>query len=969
MMATPQIQDGQVFEPKPNQPFSIHEPDSVWIVRSGKLDLFLIDAVNGESAGARYPVARIDEGMAVFGMYPSECRTVIAATAISGTELLRLPQSRLRARTLDRKGAADTLALLEDWITRLSDASSSAAVPKLFIDLEPGVTLEVAEDPKPILAAHGILWVQHLSGSSVFLNTSETEPITSFGYFPLSRNGWLQPAPRSRIQSLASADWLKADPQWQGLQAFQKVVLQRLILNRSAIDELDRTRRMKQIESDASIVDDAFHALAFPLRKAGSSPRTETVGLVDPTLRACEAIGQCLGVKIVAPTELRSGGTFKDAVEHIASASSLRYRRVVLKGEWWTTSAGPLLAFRENDHRPLALLPAAQARYQLYDPVEDRCIPLTPDLAVVLDGFAYSFYRSFPNRKLSVWDIVAFGMHGTRRELVSIVTMGICAGLVAMVVPVATGIIVDSIIPSAQRSQLLQISSFLVVVALAGWMFIVTRNFASLRLEGKMGSSLQAAIWDRLLRLPVPFFRAYTSGDLADRSLGIEYIMRALTGSVMSSILSGVFSIFSFLLLFFYSWRLALIATGLVFLTFAASMSAIYVQILYQRRIFLARGRISGMLLEFVDNIAKLRVAGAERRAFAVWAREFSAQKELGMRARFISNGLAIFNAAFPVISLATIVGFATQLMGQPLLHALTTGSFLAFLAAFIQFQSGALQLSSAVESALSVVPVHERATPILDALPEVSEGSKHPGELRGSIEIGHVNFRYHADTPVVLRDVSLSVKPGEFIAIVGPSGSGKSSLFRLLLGFEKPESGAIYYDGQDLSGLDIQAVRQQIGTVMQSARLMSGTIFNNIVGSAPLSLEDAWVAARNSGLDNDIRAMPMGMHTMISEGGGNLSGGQRQRLMIARAIVKKPRIFLFDEATSALDNQTQAVVSHSLEALQSTRIVIAHRLSTIANANRIVVLSKGVVMQAGSYSELASQEGLFRELVKRQLA
>jgi ABC-type bacteriocin/lantibiotic exporter with double-glycine peptidase domain len=219
-----------------------------------------------------------------------------------------------------------------------------------------------------------------------------------------------------------------------------------------------------------------------------------------------------------------------------------------------------------------------------------------------------------------------------------------------------------------------------------------------------------------------------------------------------------------------------------------------------------------------------------------------------------------------------------------------------------------------------------------------------------------------------VVRDVSLAARPGEFVAIVGPSGSGKSSLFRLLLGFERPESGAIYYDAQDLAGLDAQAVRQQMGVVIQNARVASGSIFDNIIGSAPLTIDDAWEAARGAGLAEDISQMPMGMYTIVSEGGGNLSGGQRQRLLIARAIVRKPRIFLFDEATSALDNRTQAKVSRTLEALQSTRIVIAHRLSTIVNADRIFVMEKGVLVQIGSYRELADQEGLFRALVKRQL-
>jgi ATP-binding cassette subfamily C protein len=298
----------------------------------------------------------------------------------------------------------------------------------------------------------------------------------------------------------------------------------------------------------------------------------------------------------------------------------------------------------------------------------------------------------------------------------------------------------------------------------------------------------------------------------------------------------------------------------------------------------------------------------------------------------------------------------------------MATGDFLAFLAAFTQFLWAAMLSSAALISALSAVPVYERAAPIFRSLPEVTEVKASPGKLTGQIEVSRVTFRYKADTPLVLRDVSIDILPGQFVAVVGASGCGKSTLFRMLLGFEAPEAGAIYFDGQDLSGLDIQAVRRQIGVVLQSSRPVSGSIFNNIVGSAPLSVEDAWAAARLAGFAADIERMPMGMHTHIGDGGGSISGGQRQRLMIARAIVGRPRILLFDEATSALDNQTQAVVSRSLESLQATRVVIAHRLSTIIRADNIFVMDKGAVVDSGTYDELVGRQGIFRDLAKRQM-
>lgn len=971
MDATLPGDSGRVLEPQPNQPFSIHATESVWFVRSGKLDIFIASARNGAPVGARHHVLRVERGQAVFGMCPVEgSETAILATATPGTELLWFPQARLRApaERLHPEISFGALSLLEDWILSLS-AAATMALPKLFTEFEAGAILEVTAEPKPLIPAKGVLWAEHIQGASLFLNNPEVDPVGGQTYFPVSRSGWLQPQRCSRILAIESEAWEKADPQWVGLQTFHRAVLQCLIVKRRLQEAKDRKRLLTQAESDVAVVRGALSTLAAPLENDDTLLPLDEVGLTDPALLACEAVGRFLAVRIVPPADMRSGVKLKEPVANIAKASALRYRVVALKGKWWTDAAGPLVGFRDSDNRPVALLPGSRRGYDLYDPVEQKKQTVTASTALTLNGFAYSFYRPLPNRKLSVWELLAFGMQDSKRELITIVLMGAGGGLLGMVFPIATGIIFDSIIPNAERGQLLEIAGLLIVSALATSMFALTRSFAALRLQGKLDASLQAALWDRLLRLPAPFFRRYTSGDLADRSLGIEYVLRTLTGTALFSILSGVFSIFSFLLLFYYNSRLALIATGLMFIAFSVSTISAYFQLRFQRQIFRLRGRISGKLLEFIDNIAKLRVSGTESRAFAAWAREFSAQKEMSIRARGVSNALTVFNSTFPVISLALIFSYAAHLMGQPLLREFTTGAFLAFLAAYIQFQSAALQLNSTIESVLGIVPLYERAAPIFETLPEVDDGQRLPGDLTGLLEINHLNFRYHPNMPFVLRDLSFVVKSGEFVAIVGPSGSGKSTLLRLLVGFEKPESGAIYYDGQDLAGLDIQAVRQQMGVVIQNARLISGTVFHNIVGSAALTLEDAWQAARMAGLEQDISEMPMGMHTVISEGGGNLSGGQRQRLFIARAIVKKPRILLFDEATSSLDNQTQSIVSSSLDALQVTRIVIAHRLSTIINADRILVMEKGVVVQCGAHHELVNQKGLFRELAKRQLA
>jgi ABC-type bacteriocin/lantibiotic exporter with double-glycine peptidase domain len=326
-----------------------------------------------------------------------------------------------------------------------------------------------------------------------------------------------------------------------------------------------------------------------------------------------------------------------------------------------------------------------------------------------------------------------------------------------------------------------------------------------------------------------------------------------------------------------------------------------------------------------------------------------------------------VFSTSFPVVATGVLFyGIATLSRGAD--ATMSTGEFLAFYSAFGQFLGAVLGISAVVVNLMQVVPLYERAAPLLTTLPESAGGRGDPGELTGGIELAHVAFRYSADSPLVLRDLSLTIRPREFVAIVGPSGSGKSTMLRLLLGFETPESGSVYLDGKNLAGLDLENVRRQMGVVLQHGKLMIGDIFTNIVGSAPLTLDDAWDAAAMAGLDQDIQAMPMGMHTIVSEGGSDLSGGQRQRLMIARAIVGRPRILLFDEATSALDNRTQATVSQALERLDATRIVIAHRLSTVMRADRIIVIDKGALVQSGTYEELLREGGMFGELASRQL-
>jgi NHLM bacteriocin system ABC transporter ATP-binding protein len=949
--------------------FPIHDPQKVWLVESGDVDLFLIQIRDGEAAGARHHLLRIGQGKAIFGAgLPPASSLQLLAAPTPDSRITVMPLSRLKERLASQKEGDHGAALLEDWIFALSRVAAGKAWPKTYEFLEPGRTRTVKE-ARSVLPREGVVWVEILEGSARFLGKKEVSSGAGRALFPISASAWLEAGDRSTISAIGTAALLERDSLWEGLQAFHAVALERVIDNFHQGIEKERERLRRRERSDDAQLDLTLRQLASPLAKGEEALIPETA-VDDPWLLACLTLGKALHIDFKPHPDQLRGVMPRDPVSAIARASGVRARIVALRGKWWKQDNGPLLGRRETDNKtPVALLPTSSTGdYRLWDPITRTSVAVGEDAAADLHPFAYSFYRPFPRKCLTMVDLIRHGMEGCRQELIVVALMGIATGLLAMALPIITGIVFDSVIPGANRPQLLQIFLLMAVVSASATVFQLVLNFAMLRLEGRMDSSIQAAVWDRLLSLPVPFFRNFTAGDLAMRSLSISAIRQILAGSVLSSLFSGIFSVFSFALLFYYSWKLSLLATVLTLISLAATILAGYLEVRRQREMIEVRGRISGILLQFINGIAKLRVSGTENRAFSVWAREFARQKKIAIQARKITLAFAVFAAAFPVLSSVAIFYALSLVAAQQAGSSLTTGEFLAFNAAFTQFQFALLALGSALVSVLSAIPLYERAQPILETLPEVDQTKSHPGDLSGTIEVNHVSFRYRPDTPQVLRDVSLKLPAGKFVAVVGPSGSGKSTLFRLLLGFEVPESGSIYFDHQDLLRLDIQAVRRQIGVVLQTGRLLGSSLYQNIIGSALLSIEDAWAAARMAGLEEDIKAMPMGMHTVIAEGGGGLSGGQRQRLMIARALVKKPRVLFFDEATSALDNETQAIVSRSLESLQATRIVIAHRLSTIANADYIYLLDRGVVAEEGTYSELIRQSGPFSALARRQM-
>ncbi len=956
--------EGRLSEIGANKPLWLDDPESVWVVYSGKVDLFSVPVVRKQAAGTRRHLFRVPSGQMFFGIDWESKPTGYGLLAIGtpGTKIIKVRRSQFLALARDPIQAEAITLMLNEWVSALALVCATAIPPKDCQLLEPGEATLAASDTAR--AHNTVLWANHREGSSTFMGRTDLPPLSADGLFPISRETWIKATGSVSLRLIETSEFITKDPGWSSLDQFHALVLQVIALNTQKSVQAESAFLLKKMSASRRVLDASLVELASVVPGRRERPLAEDEA-GEELLTACRWVGRALGITIQPHPNRETGRQRRDPLDDIAKASHIRMRQVRLKGDWWRHESGPLLGFLAEDERPVALLPAGARRYEMHDPVERTRTLVTAAVSEKLLGIAYSFYRPLSPKALSVRDLIKFGLQDGRGDLNAILLMGTFVGLLALITPYATGLLMDNVIPNADRTQLIQIGLALLASAVATMLFNVTQAIAVLRLSGKMDATLQAALWDRLMNLPVPFFRQYTAGDLASRALGISSIRQILTGITINVILSAIFSVFNLALMAWYNWTLTLVGVALVLIILLVATLLSYTQMKQQRTLMRLQGVIAGLVLQLITGVSKLRVASAERRAFSNWASEFSAQKRLAFWTRSVSNYVSVFSAFAPIAT-SMVIFYSISISPD---WKVTAGSFVGFNAAFGQFLSAMLGMTVALVSSLNIVPIYERLRPILETLPEADEAKSDPGDLTGDIEISHVSFRYTPEGPPVLRDVSLSAKPGEFVAVVGPSGSGKSTLFRMLLGFEQPEAGAIYYEGQDLANLDVQAVRRQIGVVLQTAKLMTGDIFTNIIGSARLSMDDAWEAARMAGLDGDIKEMPMGMYTVIMEGGGNFSGGQRQRLLIARAIATKPRILLFDEATSALDNQTQQKVSRSLEAMQATRLVIAHRLSTIINADRIYVIVAGQVVQMGTYGELMKQHGPFADLVKRQVA
>ena len=679
--------------------------------------------------------------------------------------------------------------------------------------------------------------------------------------------------------------------------------------------------------------------------------------------KAQGAIEEILKYYHVKPREVPdSVKGLNDRLEYLLRPNGIMRRNVNLEKGWYKDAIGAVLGTRKDDGSVVAFIPKGLSGYVYFDAPTGKWVKLTKKNESLFEDEGICFYKPFPLGKLTLRSLMRYIIETLSvADFVLIALSTLATTAIGLLGPKLNNLLMGTVVNSKNYQLLIGITVFMISVSISTMLITSVKSLLMARINTKMSLSVQAATMMRVLSLPADFFKKYASGDLSSRAQYIQSLCNMLISTVLSTGLTSLFSLMYISQIFAYAPALVVPALGIILATIIFSLITTFAQMKYTKKKMELSAQESGMSYAMITGVQKIKLSGAEKRMFARWSKLYSEQLMLSYNPPMFLRAGGAFSAIISMGGMILMYFMAVQ-------SGVSVADYYAFNTAYGMVSGAFMSVVSIAGTIAQFKPTIEMAKPIMDAIPEVSEGKLVLERLSGGIELNNVSFRYNENMPNVVDNLSLKIRPGQYVAIVGSTGCGKSTLMRIMLGFEKPQKGAVYYDGKDLSGIDLKSLRRKIGVVMQNGKLFQGDIYSNIVISAPqLSMDDAWAAAEMSGIAEDIRRMPMGMHTIISEGSGGISGGQRQRLMIARAIAPKPRILMFDEATSALDNITQKIVSESLEKLKCTRIVIAHRLSTIKECDRIIYLEKGKIVEDGTYDELIALNGKFAELVERQ--
>ena len=952
-----------------NLPVKLDDPDSVWFIDQGAVNLFLVELKDGVEQAAPQHLLRRESGWLLPGMAPDqregdEDNTLsIVAKGLPGTILKRLPAS-----LLSRVHPAELAEQTDTWLIAITETLSRFAnpLPRPTALAEPGRAQALA--PCTLSVRRGVVWVSKPPrGASLFMGIVDPAELAEASgpheaVIPLTRTSWLALFDEATLTGISTESLAEQGMLLPALASFHAVAFSLERLNRRlvVVDDvnLERARTASRRTAEKAARQRLFNIYDLPVdRDAG----VEDTALAE----ALQLIGRHEGIDFKIPARSGPSNTPVGLVD-ILDASGIRARRVRFKaeGSWWRGDSNAMLAFRAEDGRPVVLLPGRFGRYREIDPVSKRSLRVTADRAGELAEEAWMFYRPLPPEGVKLADLMEIALRGSAADLARLVIAGLPYGMIKLLPALALGFVANEISAGGSAGAIYAVAVAVAAFGLLGALLHLFQSTAMMRLEGRSASRVEAAFWDRLMRLPPSILHRHPAGDLAMSGMTFQNLRDGLRGVVANSFLSIIFLLPVFGVIFFYDATLGLITLVFSLASLLVAVALGLRQISPYGRMISAARRVAGRLFQLVGGISKLRMDNAEGSAYAIWARDYREQKRAEIELGALEGHSRAFGAALPFLAGGVLL-FAVA--GE---RNIPVGDFLVVYTVFIVFQSAIARLGESFGAIAAMRPAFEQMRPLLSAVPEtVTEGE--PVEyLGGEILFDRISFRYDPDGPLILDDVTIHARPGEFVAIAGESGAGKSTLFRLALGIDWPTAGAVYYDGRDLRHLNLKQVRRKIGAVPQSVGLHPQDLWDNLVSHHDeMATEEVWDAARTAEVEAQIKDMPMGMMTMVGASGSVLSGGESQRITIARSIIGSPRIMLFDEATNWLDNESQAKVMQNLAALTSTRLVIAHRLSTLEQADRIYVLQAGKVVQSGSFDELKEVDGVFKELIKRQIA
>ena len=938
-----------------NQPVPLDCADRCWYVAAGTVDVFAVPA-DSATGGRRTHLVTGRAGDILFGVDAASVEADLSLLAVGRMTV------ELRAMSMDVLEAADEAhpelaGALERWIGGLGRTLAGMIVPRPEISgrIAPGQDRELTARIRIGGDRADLVWLRN-AGKALFLDIAGTGD--GRAPFPLHTDAWvLLPADDGRI-STADTRTVLAESTWRaGLAQFHAAALESASTNiaLALVDEFNLSAERDRL--DAARMSGALHGGAALHR--GHAPEFDAVAEADPLVEVVAVFAKQLAAARPVPAPDERELPHPQRLRRLAASARLGLRDIRLPHGWWRRDGLAFVGWTDDDE-PVALVPAGRAGYRMFDPAAATWRKVDARVAAEIKPQGTAVYGSLMMPRLTGSDLLEFALRGGAGDVRALLLFGLAASVVGLAAPVAAAVLVETAIPLGERRMMWQLLLALCATGIVGGAFHFLQGIASVRLLSTAEVHAQTAVIDRLLRLPVSFFRSTKVGTLAQHALGISLIRRLLSRGVVIGVLGGLFALSNLAVMVWFSPALTLAAGAVTAVAAILIAVAQMVRLRNERKAVEADGDTTGTALQLVQAMAKIRIAGAERRAFSLWMGGHARKRYWTYRSRAAENSVVTLTTVLPLAGSLLVFNLAA---GDP---SLAPGAFVGFLTAFSAFLIGFVALSNELAEVLAAGVLYARLAPILETAPETPAAARSPGPLSGRVEVNHLSFRYQQHAAPILSDVSLVAEPGQFIALAGPSGSGKSTLLRLMLGFERPDSGSIGYDGQNLGRLDLQALRRQFGVVLQSCPLYTGTIFDNIVGSEPFGVDEAWEAAELVGIAEDIRAMPMGMFTFLTDG-ATLSAGQRQRLLLARALVRKPKILLLDEATSALDNRTQDAVATGIERLNLTRIVIAHRLTTIQAADEIYVFDKGRVVEKGSYDDLMAMNGLFTVMARRQ--